>query len=44
MFAPVYSITPAITKALMSIDADRQAVADRPRSVEYKRARQKANQ
>ena len=30
MFAPVYSITPAITKALMSIEADRQAVADLP--------------
>jgi len=30
MFAPVYSITPAITKALMSVEADRQAVADLP--------------
>jgi len=27
MFSPVYSITPAIAKALMSIEADRQAVA-----------------
>jgi len=30
MFSPVYSITPAIAKALMSIEADRQAVADLP--------------
>ena len=30
MFSPVYKITPAITKALMSIEADRQAVADLP--------------
>jgi hypothetical protein len=28
MFAPVYNITPAIAKALMSIEADRRAVAD----------------
>jgi Fic family protein len=30
MFAPVFTITPAIAKALMSIEADRQAVADLP--------------
>ena len=30
MFAPVYTITPAIAKALMSIEADRQAVAGLP--------------
>ncbi len=30
MFSPVYRITPAITKALMSIEADRQAVSDLP--------------
>jgi Fic family protein len=30
MFAPVYNITPAMAKALMSIEADRQAVADLP--------------
>ena len=30
MFAPVYSITPAIAKALMSIEADRQTVAGLP--------------
>ena len=30
MFSPVYTITPGITKALMSIEADRQAVADLP--------------
>jgi Fic family protein len=30
MFSPVFTITPAITKALMSIEGDRQAVADLP--------------
>ncbi len=30
MFTPIYDITPAITRALMSIEADRQAVADLP--------------
>jgi len=30
MFSPVYRITPAIIKALMSIEADRQAVSDLP--------------
>jgi hypothetical protein len=30
MFSPVYAITAAITKALMSIEADRQAVAGLP--------------
>jgi len=30
MFSPVYRITPAITRALMSIEADRQAVSDLP--------------
>jgi Fic family protein len=30
MFAPVYTITPAIARALMSIEADRQAVSDLP--------------
>jgi Fic family protein len=30
MFQPVYRITPAITKALMAIEADRQIVADLP--------------
>lgn len=30
MFDPVYRITPAITRALMSIEADRQAVSDLP--------------
>jgi Fic family protein len=30
MFSPVYTITPAIAKALMSIEADRQAVAGLP--------------
>jgi len=30
MFSPVYRITPAITKALMSIEADRQVVSDLP--------------
>lgn len=30
MFSPVFTITPAITKALMSIEADRQAVANLP--------------
>jgi Fic family protein len=30
MFAPVFTITPAIAKALMSIEADRQAVAGLP--------------
>jgi Fic family protein len=30
MFTPVYTITPAIAKALMSIEADRQAVAALP--------------
>lgn len=30
MFTPQYSITPAITKSLMSIEADRQAVAELP--------------
>jgi Fic family protein len=33
MFAPVYIITPAIARALMSIEADRQAVADLPINV-----------
>jgi Fic family protein len=33
MFSPVYKITPAIAKALMSIEADRQAVADLPNDV-----------
>src|SRR5271169_4675466 len=30
MFSPVYTITPVIAKALMSIEADRQAVAGLP--------------
>src|SRR5579872_4100731 len=30
MFAPVYTITPAMVRALMSIEADRQAVGDLP--------------
>jgi len=34
MFSPVYTITPGITKALMSIEADRQAVADLPIDVQ----------
>jgi Fic family protein len=33
MFQPVYRITPAITKALMSIEADRQAVSGLPLDV-----------
>lgn len=33
MFAPVYRITPAITKALMAIEADRQMVAGLPMDV-----------
>lgn len=34
MFAPVYVITPAITKALMEIEASRQAVIELPMNVE----------
>ena len=34
MFSPNYRITPAITKALMAIEADRQAVAELPLDVE----------
>jgi Fic family protein len=34
MFAPVYVITPAITKALMEIEASRQAVIELPINVE----------
>jgi len=29
-FQPVYRITPVITKALMSIEADRQVITDLP--------------
>ena len=34
MFSPVFQITSGITKALMSIEADRQAVADLPVDVQ----------
>lgn len=33
MFAPVFTLTPALTKALMSIEADRQAVDSLPMDV-----------
>ena len=38
MFVPHYQITPAITKALMSLEADRQAIIELPIDVEMLRS------
>jgi len=38
MFAPVCHITPGMAKALMSIEGDRQAVADLPGRIDFPKA------